>query len=281
MRLRMRFVLPVIVLCTGLAAIPSLASSAGSSTATISGLESLMWSPMEVAITPGGKVTFENASTHVEHGIVWKSGPETPVCSGVPVNHGEYNWQGYCTFEKEGVYEFYCYIHGIHMSGKVFVNATGTIPTTTTTTTTSTYDSSTTMTMSTTSTLTTSTPLPYEESGKSPGGKTDSLKGGAVLLATSQHGAHVKGSVKVAVSDSTLTVEVFARLGSAKHRQLRVGKLVRSSLARGRAPFSVALNAKATHALHRGQRLPVNVHLSLTAPGGQRSTRTLPVVLHG
>jgi plastocyanin len=298
MKLRNRYLLPAIVLCTGLAAIPSLATSAGSSTATVSGLESLMWSPMEVAITPGGTVTFKNASTRVAHGIVWTSKPETPACSGVPIDKGEFNWQGSCKFEKEGVYEYYCYVHGLSMSGKVFVNAAGTTTTTTTssstTQSTSTRSStssrsttSSTMMMSTT-TATSTSPSPHSEGGeggsRSSSGPLDSLKGGAVSLPASQRGPRLHGSVEVAVKGSTLTVEVFAASAKiakrARRAQERVGKLVRSALAAGRTSFSIALNAKAVHALRRRRHLRVSVRLALIAPGGARATRTLSVVLH-
>jgi plastocyanin len=280
----MRYVLPVIVLCAVLAAIPSLASSTGSSTATISGLESKMWSPMEVAITPGGTVTFENTSTVVPHGVVWKAGnPETPSCSGVPIDKGETNWQGTCTFTKEGTYGFYCYTHGMAMSGKVFVNASGTIPTTTTTTTTTSSKTtssgtSTTMSMSMTSTSTSSS------SSYGGGGAADSLRGSSVRLPASQHGAHVKGSVAIARSGSGLVVEVLtstATLAKAHRHETRVGLLKRSHLPAGRTSFSVALNAKAARALRHRHRLAVKVRMALTAPAGAKVTRTLGVVLHG
>lgn len=294
MKLRTRYLLPVIVLCTGLAAIPSLATSAGSSTATVSGLESLMWSPMEVAITPGGTVTFKNTSTRIQHGIVWTKKPETPACSGVPIDKGEYNWQGSCKFEREGVYEYYCWVHGLSMSGKIFVNAAGTIPTTTTTSTSTstthntsnTSSTSSTMTMSTTTTST--SPPPHSEGGEggsrsTGGGPLDSLKGAAVSLRASQRGRRLHGSVQVAVRGSTLTVEVFAasaQIARARRLQERVGKLVRSALAAGRTSFSVALDAKAAHALRRRHHLRVSVRLALTAPSGARVTRTLSAVLH-
>jgi plastocyanin len=143
MRLRKRY-LPVIALLGAfVAVIPSIASSAGPSTATVSGLESIMWSPMEVAITPAGTITFEDTSSRVPHGVVWTNVPETPACSGVPIDEGRTDWKGKCTFNREGTYEYYCYVHGMAMSGKIFVNAAGTIPTTTETTTTGTVTTST------------------------------------------------------------------------------------------------------------------------------------------
>jgi plastocyanin len=122
MKLRVTGALSMIVIMGVLAAVAVVASGAGGSPdATISGLETDMWSPMEVTIPAGGNVTFQNASTNVPHGVVWKSGPETPHCEGVPIGEGRTNWKGTCSFTKEGLYEFYCYVHGMKMSGKIFV----------------------------------------------------------------------------------------------------------------------------------------------------------------
>jgi plastocyanin len=158
MRLRRRYLPFMALLGASVAVIPAIASSAGPSTATVNGTESLMWSPMEVAITPGGTVTFEDGSSRVPHGVVWANVPETPGCSGVPIDEGRTNWTGKCTFNREGTYEYYCYVHGLKMSGKIFVNAAGTIPTTTETTPTGTTTTGTTTTSSTpTTTATTPT----------------------------------------------------------------------------------------------------------------------------
>jgi hypothetical protein len=44
------------------------------------------------------------------------------------VGHSGYSWKGTCTFAKEGVYNYYCSVHGRAMSGTVYVNANGSIP---------------------------------------------------------------------------------------------------------------------------------------------------------
>ncbi len=160
MRLRKRVLPFAVLLGASVAVIPAIASSAGSSTATVNGTESLMWSPMEVAITPGGTVTFEDTSTRVPHGVVWTNVPETPSCSGVPIDEGKTNWKGKCTFDREGTYEYYCYVHGMHMSGTIFVNATGTTTTETMTTETTTTETTTTGTTTTSTTPTTTGTTP-------------------------------------------------------------------------------------------------------------------------
>lgn len=126
--------------------LPSLASSA--TTASVEALnegsglygETHRWSPSQVAVTSnGGKVTFANNSMAVPHGIIWKGGPATPACEEgtgkvpVGVGHSGYNWSGACTFTQEGTYSYYCSVHGLAMSGTVYVNAAGALPPTATT----------------------------------------------------------------------------------------------------------------------------------------------------
>jgi plastocyanin len=304
---RRRHALSLLAVGAALVAVPALASSAGSSTATVVGTESRMWSPMEVAITPGGTVTFENPSTTVFHGVVWKTVPETPSCSGVPIDEGKANWKGACTFVKEGVYEYYCYVHGIYMSGKVAVNAAGTTTTTSSSTTSSTTTSTSSSSTSTTSTSTTSTqtsttttteqtqsmtmPGSTSEatstsSTKSGGGAAseDSLSDGSVRIAARERGDGVRGSVQVAQAGSRLEVELLIPRASIavagrRMRTLLVGRLVKSRLPAGRERFEVALKARARRALRRTGRLALSVRIALTPPGGHRLTRTLAVTL--
>lgn len=98
------------------------------------------WEPTPVEVTTSGAaVTFTNASAAVPHGIIWENAPATPACEEgagkVPVGvaHSGYSWKGTCTFSEEGVYDYYCSVHGRAMSGKVYVNANGSIPPTPTT----------------------------------------------------------------------------------------------------------------------------------------------------
>jgi plastocyanin len=252
MKLRKRYLPLVALLGAALAVIPAMANTTGPSTATVSGLESRMWSPMEVAITLGGTVTFQNTSSNVPHGIVWTSVPETPVCSGVPIGKGEYNWKGTCTFSKEGTYTYYCYVHGMSMSGKVYVNPDGTVPTGTTptgTTTTPTMTMTTpTTTVPTTTSTTPSTPsttptttgtAPTQTTGTTPaatsassletgagrpgagGGANpvgssaphDSLQGGSLHMAASQNST-VHGSIQVVQAGSRLEIDLLASSAS-------------------------------------------------------------------
>jgi plastocyanin len=119
-RTRKRYLLLAGVLGAVFVVVPAIAESSP----TVSGTESLMWSPREVSVKPGGMVTFQNTSSSVPHGIVWEAGnPSTPPCSGVPVNKGETNWKGTCTFTSAGTYRYFCFVHGKAMSGTVTVGS--------------------------------------------------------------------------------------------------------------------------------------------------------------
>jgi plastocyanin len=124
-RTRKRYLLLAGVVGAALGAVPAIAETSP----TVSGTESLKWVPPEVTVAPGGTVNFQNTSASVPHGVVWEAGnPSTPACSGVPVNRGETNWKGSCTFTNAGTYRYYCYVHGRAMSGSVNVGST-TLPT--------------------------------------------------------------------------------------------------------------------------------------------------------
>jgi plastocyanin len=120
-RTRKRYLLLAGVLGAAIAVVPAIAESSP----TVSGTESLMWVPPEVTVAPGGTVTFQDTSTVVPHGIVWEAGnPSTPVCTGVPINKGETHWKGSCTFTNVGTYRYFCFVHGMAMSGRVIVSST-------------------------------------------------------------------------------------------------------------------------------------------------------------
>ncbi len=134
----------------GLALVASAPAASAATTASVEALnESLggfyneerhFWSPTPVEVTTsGGAVTFTNSSAAVPHGVIWENAPATPSCEEgagkvpVGVGHFGYSWKGTCTFSQEGVYNYYCSVHGRAMSGTVYVNANGTIPPTSTT----------------------------------------------------------------------------------------------------------------------------------------------------
>lgn len=279
-----------LVLCTLAAAfvvLPALASSETSQTVNALGGEEGVykyppyWSPHEVNVQAGGHVTFANASTSVKHGIIW-TGPAPTCDASVPVGAGgaKTNWSGACTFSQPGEYAFYCSFHGPEMSGKIVVQANGTI-----------------------------TPEPGPGSPEVPlyppssGGGSSSGSGGggsagpggslfaggahALRLAAVQHSPSVHGSIDIASGGAggKLEVALFARGASlaAVHRPagVRVGRLLRSSVRAGVVSFTTLLNARGRAALHRRHRLALTVQIVLTPVAGAPASVTRSVVLRG
>lgn len=123
MSLRRRLLVFAVVLSAAVAALPEVAGFAIETEPTISAIGSygsFSWSPSSKEVAAGGKVIFQNSTPGVPHGIVWTGGPETPTCTGVPIEKGEEGWKGSCEFTKAGTYTFRCYVHS-YMTGSVTV----------------------------------------------------------------------------------------------------------------------------------------------------------------
>jgi plastocyanin len=277
-RPRKRHLLLAAALGSAVALVPAIASS--ESGPTVSGLESIMWSPAQVTVASGSAVSFQNSSSLVAHGVVWETGnPETPACTGVPIDEGQTNWKGSCTFAKAGTYAYYCSVHGMAMSGTIVVGAPGTTPTPTPTT----------PTMPTTPGTTTTTPPPPSTGEVPPGtGLVSPLAGStanAIRLARTQHGQSVHGSIQLspAGAGARLEVELLANsTAPAKRRhskQLRVGRLVRASLRPGSISFAAPLSRQGRAALHRRGRVALTVRITLTPAHGAAVRVTRLVVL--
>jgi hypothetical protein len=223
-----------------------------------------------VTIAAGGEVKFADNATAAA--VVWTG--SAPACSGVPAS-AMTKWEGTCKFEQPGTYKFESSTMfnvpglGDYTKYEIVVEgaATGTTPTTTSTT--------------PTTTTTTTPTTPSEPSSGSP------LEGGsrALKLAGSQRGSTVHGSIKVsqAGSGGRLEVGLFAAgasLAKAGHpAQVRVGRLVRSSLKAGSVPFSVPLTAKGKASLRRHRHLTLTVKITLTPLHGAAVTIIRGVVV--
>jgi plastocyanin len=84
------------------------------------------WLPSEVSVPAEGAVNLAN-KTGTNHGVEWKSGPETPSCNGtIPIGNSPAasgsSWSGSCKFNKAGTYVFWCTVHGSEMKETVTVN---------------------------------------------------------------------------------------------------------------------------------------------------------------
>jgi hypothetical protein len=227
----------------------------------------------KITIASGGEVKFADDATAAA--VVWMG--SAPACSGVPTS-AMTKWEGACKFEQPGTYEFES---STLFNGGPSLNytkyeivvegdTTGTSPTTTTTTTTP------------TTTTTTAPTTPSEPGYGSP------LERGskALELPRSQRGSAVHGSIEVsqAGSGGRLEVGLFAAgasLAKAVHPvQVRVGRLVRSSLKAGSVSFSVPLTTKGKAALRRHRRLTLTVKITLTPLHGAAATTARGVLVH-
>ncbi|HTD09725.1 MAG TPA: hypothetical protein VK680_12620 [Solirubrobacteraceae bacterium] len=224
----------------------------------------------KVTIAAGGEVKFaDNASTPAT--VSWTGTGSAPACSGVPAS-AMTKWEGTCKFEQPGTYKFESStlfnVGSLNYTKyEVVVESIGTTTTTTT---------------ATPVTTTTTPTAPSEPGYASPlEGKPSALK-----LAGSQHGASVHGSIKVPQADAggRLEVNLFAAgasLAKTTHPvKVRVGRLVRSSLAGGSVPFSVPLNAMGKAALRRHRRLALTVKITLTPLHGAAIKVTRGIVVH-
>jgi hypothetical protein len=227
----------------------------------------------KVTIVAGGEVKFaDNANTPAA--VVWTG--SVPACSGVPAS-AMIKWEGTCKFEQPGTYKFesstlFKDAYENYTKYEIVVEAASAGTTSTTTTTTQ------------TTSTTTSSATPSETSHGSP------LEGGsrALELAGSQRGSTVHGSIKLsqAASGGRLEVGLFAAGASLaeqghsmRSKQVRVGRLVRSSLKAGSVSFSVSLSAKGKAALRQRRRLALTVKITLAPQQAVAVTLTRVVVV--
>lgn len=318
--LRRRYLPLVALLGAGVAVVATLAQGASSGSVHA---DDNFYMPSSIAITPMGTVTFsEGGSNH--HNVHFDSASVPDSCTNnnsavgswvgpsgntsAPSTTGSNAaWSSTCTFNSAGTYTFHCDVH--KFTGTVYVNASGTVPSTTTTTPpTTTGGGGTTGTTPPPSTTTGTTSTPGTTGGAG-GGRGGAAGGGgsgvgsgggagggpaggpsagaalgALTLASSQKGGSVHGTVSVTEGGSTLTVDLLAPGASLARAKggatASAGHLVRRSVGPGRVSFTVPLNAKARKALRRHRRLALTVKVRVTGPGGQTGTRTTHVTVH-
>jgi plastocyanin len=240
--------------------------------------------PAVVTIAPGGVVTFAD-KTGFAASIAWKGA--APTCSAaVPVSPAPAatGWEGTCKFETPGTYE----LEDASMYyPKATVEVSAPVTTTTGTTTGSTSSgpsgSGTTPTSS-------GSGSPAQAGGSNgagtpPGSLLAGSESAALELAAAQHGQAVRGSVDVsqAGAGGRLEVELLAARASlastGRPPRAPVGRLVRSSLSAGTTTFTVALDARARHALRVHRRLALSVRIVLSTTRGSAMTITRGIVL--
>jgi plastocyanin len=230
------------------------------------------WKPPAVTIEPNGSITFKNTNAGVKHGVEWTGGPATPSCEpSVPVNSAATSWSGNCTFATSGTYTFRCTEHPSTMKGTITVTTgAGKEPPKEPTPT------------GTTTVTTPGAPPPPSGGGSGSGG---SQSGGAqagtpvsasaalaaLKLSVPRHGATVRGSLTIpsAGAGGRLEVDLLAKLGSSK---VRVGQLVRRSIAAGPLRFSLAPTGRGLRALRKRGSLKVTMLVKLAPLSGTASS---------
>lgn len=268
---RVRYLAAAAVLGVALAIVPSVANSEPAPTvkAVETSLYSYSWSPSEVAVSPGGEVTFANSTAGVPHGIVWTS-PAKPNCAAsVPDGEGgkeassSSSWTGSCTFAAAGAYTFRCYVHP-YMTGTITVSGSGTTTTGTTTPITETAP---------TTSTSTGPPPPASEGPLLAGSAAHALS-----LPQRQRGRFVRGSIDLskAAAGGRLEIDLLASrasLSTAHHSALvPVGRLARTGLRGGELHFAVSLNKRGLSALRRHHRLMLVVKITIAGVAGKPLT---------
>lgn len=223
------------------------------------------WSNPVQTVIAGESVKFANPYATVPHGLKFTGGPATPACNGIPAaateEAGATSWHGECSFASPGVYTFICTVHPGEMKGTITVEA------------------------NVTTTLTTTTPTPTPTTttpSEQPGSSGPPV--GSLSLPATQRGGAVKGALVVskAGAGDELEVDVLASAAAVArahvHKRIRVGRLLRSSVAAGRLPFSIRLSSQARRALARRHRLALTVRIVITPVHGETTTLTRAVV---
>ena len=123
-----------------------------------------------------------------------------------------------------------------------------------------------------------------------PTGQPGSLPAGnlaTVKLAATQRGQVVRGSLQVAAlgAGGRLEVQLLAPGTSlttaAASARVRVGRLVRASVPAGVVHYSVALDARARHAVRLRRHLTLTVKIAFAAPHAPVTTFMRTVTLRG
>jgi plastocyanin len=229
---------------------PALASAQSSGITAVDS-PSPAWQGTPATVAVGEPLRFSYSGPK-QHYVEFTSGP-TPSCTpGVAMAYKTGSWSGECTFPAAGDYASICPVHDT----PPYATMRGTVR------------------------VVTPTPTPEPSATPQPGASPTpapppadptiapltSLK---IAVASGQRGTRVRGRVEVPRAGSRLEVTLTAR-------RVRIGRLVRTSLAPGSVSFSVPLNTKGRRTLRSRKRLEVTVKVALN-----ELTRSQKVRLRG
>jgi plastocyanin len=215
-----------------------------------------------VHIEPGQSVAFDYPSGAQAHNADFgalapssctqTSGTDSGSVPPLPAHPTPQGWAGSCTFTGNQTYSFFCDFHS-GMRGTIVVGTGGSSG---------------------------------GGGGGSGGGATNpntqnTLTSDNLKISRTQHSRVVRGSVDVSVADSKFTADAYASTKSLSTSTTtkRIGHLIKSSLATGRATFSISLNRAARKALKSKGKLSVSLKLKLTDPAGVAVNATRRVTL--
>jgi plastocyanin len=118
---------------------------------------------------------------------------------------------------------------------------------------------------------TTTTPSGSVQAVTEPPALISPLAAGSLKLLVGHRGGSLRVSLAVVRGGAPARVEIdlLAKVAHS-HKRALVGRLVRGSVAAGKASFSIALNARGKSLLRHRRRLPAIVKVTLTPPIGAR-----------
>jgi hypothetical protein len=239
-----------------------------------------------VTINTGETVTFSSPTGSNFHNVVFESAQPTsctlaggtPGPAPMPPDPSGDPWSGTCVFNAAGAYDFVCGAHDT-MRGTVTVEGSTTTPAPTTTATAT----------ATASVAPAATAAPQPTTAPAPsGGGSDAPFSSPVgpaatrpVIARSQRGHAVRGSISIARAGSRVRVELLARpsaLGRRGSKQIKVGSSTKPAGA-GTARFTVKLSSAAKKAVRRKRKLALTVKITVTPASGDPFTATSAVVV--
>jgi plastocyanin len=266
----------------GVAVLPSALADNQSVTAGGSsyGYATNRFAPMSVAVKPGETVTWSNAGgTHNVEFDDASLNCTMPPAPAQPAGWGGGTGKVSCKFPNSGTFTYHCHLHGpMGMTGTVYVNSSGTVPT------------STTPPPTTGTTPTNTNPyVPPPTTPTSPPGGGPTVPQGSPTVSALQVGSHrhgnVSGQVEIGQGGSRFEADLLKGAGSttastAKGTSKNVlGQAVKASVPAGTLQFQVALNRRGRKLVSRKGHVKLILKVTVTPPGGAAKSASTHVKL--
>jgi plastocyanin len=241
------------------------------------GYAPLRFSPQTVAVKPGEMVTWTNAGgTHNVEFDDPSLNCTMPSAPAPPSGWGGGSGKVSCSFPHTGTFTYHCHLHQANgMTGTVYVNSSGTVPT------------STTAPPTTGTTPTTTNPYSPPTTTTQPGGGPSGTSGAPAVsglqVGSRQHG-NVSGQVEIGQVGSRFEADLLNGAGkstgaSAAKGTSILGKTVKASVPAGTLHFQVGLNRRGHRLLKRKGHLKLLLKVTVTPPGGAAKSSSTHLTL--